>query len=71
MTKPLLLTKPNPAPLLRHYSPNAEPLHFLKQIQAISQKACKGTTMGANVFNLRHNLYIKAFSLGISQLIYE
>ena len=70
--KPLLSTKPNPTPLLstlltKHRTSTLSQT----QIRAISQKACKGTTMGANVFNLRPSLHIRAFSLGISQLIYE
>ena len=70
--KPLLSTKPNPAPLLSKLLTKRRTSSLSQtQIQAISQKACKGMTMGANNFNLRPSFHIRAFSLGISQLIYE
>ncbi|XP_030937603.1 uncharacterized protein LOC115976666 [Quercus lobata] len=63
--EPLLLTKPNPAPLLSKLLTKRRTSSLSQtQIQAILQKACKGTTMGANDFNLRPNLHIRAFSLG-------
>ena len=70
--KPFLSTKLNPPPLLSTLLTKCRTYTLSqKQIQAISQKAYKGMTMGANIFNIRPNLHIRAFSLGISQLIYE
>ena len=70
--EPLLSTKLNPPPLLSTLLTKCRTYTLSQtQIQAISQKAYKGMTMGANIFNLRPNLHIRAFSLDIFQLIYE
>ena len=66
--EPLISTKPNLEPLLstlltKHRTSTLSQT----QIQAISQKACKGTTMGANVFNLRPKPpYLSILSLYLS-----